>query len=287
MYDISGAFGQVRRVTAPPLTQAERNGSVLFHLNDAGWHSCNSLYRITRANGKQGHLLLFSLSDGGVLQLADRPPIQLPPSSVAWVPADCGHCYYTEAGKQWGFYWLDVSEKDALPFSQLFGDRVLLPLTDIKAIAEEMERLLQNRLVGRAAFLPESSRLIGNIYHLILAEVFSASERERTDEMILTITAQMDAFCEREWNASELAKQYFISVPQLMRRFKAATGTTPHAYVITVRLRVAKLYLQHTDLSVAEISRKVGFSCAGNFIKQFRGRYGLTPKNYRNSIRTS
>lgn len=95
----------------------------------------------------------------------------------------------------------------------------------------------------------------------------------------------MEGDCGREWNLPELAKQHYISVPQLIRRFKAQTGLTPHAYLMLIRLRTAEMYLNHTNMSVKEISKKVGFQHTSNFILQFQKEMGMTPSKYRQSGR--
>jgi len=281
MYDIDGEFGQVRHVIIPLDGHTNENFDTPFHFNNAGWHRCNDLYKITRKQGKKGHLLLFSLSDGGTMQLTNRPPIKIPASSVAWIPAHSSHAYYTDSGKIWEFYWLDVSEKDNFLFSNIFNEDSILHLSDMKQIATEMERFLQNRMIDKQEFLLESSRMIGNIYHSLLAENISKKRIDKRDDLINNIMHNMETYYDQDLNLSELSKQYFISVPQLIRRFKAVTEMTPHAYLMAIRLQAAERYLQHTGCSIEEISRKTGFSCASNFIQQFRKHYGIPPHKYR------
>jgi transcriptional regulator GlxA family with amidase domain len=48
-------------------------------------------------------------------------------------------------------------------------------------------------------------------------------------------------------------------------------------------LYVAEKLLITTRLSVDEIMDKAGFSNRGNFYKNFSQKFGMTPKNYRNT----
>ena len=91
----------------------------------------------------------------------------------------------------------------------------------------------------------------------------------------------MEEDCGRVWNLAETAGRHFISVPQLIRRFKAETGQTPYAYLMALRLQTAEMYLKYTGRTVEEIGWQTGFAGTSNFILQFKKRYGVTPAQYR------
>jgi AraC family transcriptional regulator len=65
------------------------------------------------------------------------------------------------------------------------------------------------------------------------------------------------------------------------RAFKAATGEPPHRYITQRRIAQAKLLLSVTQLSIAEIVYRVGFSNQSHFTAQFRKFAGATPRQYR------
>jgi transcriptional regulator GlxA family with amidase domain len=65
------------------------------------------------------------------------------------------------------------------------------------------------------------------------------------------------------------------------RRFKAATGLSPLAYVHTLRLEEAKLLLERSDRPVEAIAEDVGYEDAAFFGRLFRRQVGLTPAQYR------
>ena len=64
------------------------------------------------------------------------------------------------------------------------------------------------------------------------------------------------------------------------RRVKALTGMTPADYIRTVRLRRAAELLASDNVTVAEVSYKVGIEDPHYFIKLFKNQYGITPKKY-------
>jgi transcriptional regulator GlxA family with amidase domain len=74
---------------------------------------------------------------------------------------------------------------------------------------------------------------------------------------------------------SGLAKRTFD------RRFKAATGYAPLAYVQTLRVEEAKQALEKDAASIEMIGREVGYEDSASFRRLFRRLAGMTPSNYR------
>lgn len=67
----------------------------------------------------------------------------------------------------------------------------------------------------------------------------------------------------------------------LKRRFKAATGSTLIEHVQNLRVEEAKRQLETSDISVDEISSRVGYEDPAFFRRLFRRRTGLKPSEYR------
>jgi len=65
------------------------------------------------------------------------------------------------------------------------------------------------------------------------------------------------------------------------RAFKASMGETPHKYLIQRRMERAKVLLTVTQLAIAEVAYRVGFSNQSHFTAHFRKATGVTPKDYR------
>ena len=79
----------------------------------------------------------------------------------------------------------------------------------------------------------------------------------------------------------ELAEIMNLSEDSFYRFFKKTVGAAPKEYLISERLRRAKLYLLNTDLSVAEISRLCGYDNSSYFSTLFHEKYGISPSAYR------
>lgn len=84
-----------------------------------------------------------------------------------------------------------------------------------------------------------------------------------------------------------LARRALMSPRSFARRFKATTGTTPHAWVLDRRLAAAEELLEDSDAPVEEIARLVGFGTAAGLREQFARRRGVSPRAYRQTFRAT
>ena len=83
----------------------------------------------------------------------------------------------------------------------------------------------------------------------------------------------------------EMVKRSRLAERTFKRRFVAATGLTPIAYVQRLRIEDAKRRLERTDASIDEISWQVGYEDAAFFRRLFKRTIGLAPGAYRKRFR--
>jgi AraC family transcriptional regulator len=76
---------------------------------------------------------------------------------------------------------------------------------------------------------------------------------------------------------ADLASTTGLSVSQFTRRFKAATGQTPHRYLVGLRVEAASRLLRAGSLPIAEIAVRCGFSHQEHLSRTVRARLGTTP----------
>ncbi|HEY4111212.1 AraC family transcriptional regulator [Puia sp.] len=78
-----------------------------------------------------------------------------------------------------------------------------------------------------------------------------------------------------------IAKAACLSTPQLVRQFRAAFNTTPHRYLVNLRLDHAARLLKTSTLPVLEIAGQCGFEDPSAFCRAFKTAHGLQPERYR------
>jgi AraC-like DNA-binding protein len=104
------------------------------------------------------------------------------------------------------------------------------------------------------------------------------------DRRIRRSVELMHAQLDQELSLKEIASASYLSPFHFVRVFKKLTGTTPHAYLASIRTTRAQLLLSDLNLSVAEISSRVGYSSPSHFTKAFRQATGLTPRAFRKAV---
>lgn len=85
----------------------------------------------------------------------------------------------------------------------------------------------------------------------------------------------------RDLTVAERAARVGVSVGQLRTQVRLATGGTPGAYVLDVRIDHAKSLLVGTDDTIAAVARKVGYDDAAYFSRLFHNRVGQSPRRFR------
>jgi len=91
------------------------------------------------------------------------------------------------------------------------------------------------------------------------------------------VLERIEAELDTDLTLSVLAAECGYSRAHFSRLFTAATGQTPHRYVLERRLERAKSLLERRTLSLLEIAFACGFSSHAHFSTAFRSRYGLSP----------
>jgi transcriptional regulator GlxA family with amidase domain len=98
------------------------------------------------------------------------------------------------------------------------------------------------------------------------------------------VIAWAEANLHRQLSLDELAARALTSRRSFVRHFKAATGTTPHAWLLTQRLSRAEELLETTAMPIEQIADRVGYRNASVFREQFTARRGVAPRDYRRTF---
>jgi transcriptional regulator GlxA family with amidase domain len=105
------------------------------------------------------------------------------------------------------------------------------------------------------------------------------------DAVILKCQSWLAENYERGDAVSEAARLTALPKRTFDRRFKAATGYSPLAYVQALRIEEAKQMLETGAESVEAIGREVGYEDAASFRRLFRRLAGMSPGDYRKRFR--
>lgn len=133
-------------------------------------------------------------------------------------------------------------------------------------------------------------QILGQIENKILLEEkkvdFSELAEDCTNEGSEEIVTQVKKIIAENLSVGnlqrdELAAMVHVSPGYLGRIFKKETGIALTDYISKKRISVAKQLLSKTNLSITDISARVGISYASYFTKLFKEQVGMTPQEYR------
>jgi AraC family transcriptional regulator len=86
---------------------------------------------------------------------------------------------------------------------------------------------------------------------------------------------------------SELAREAGLSAAYFSQRFKSSTGTSPHQYLLRLRICKAKKLLEESESPVIDIAAECGFQTQQHFARIFRRLTMRTPTEYRRQSQLS
>jgi transcriptional regulator GlxA family with amidase domain len=117
------------------------------------------------------------------------------------------------------------------------------------------------------------------------AQFIDAPVAQCEDDLLGRVLGWASEHLAEEISVESLARRALMSPRSFARRFKATTGTTPHAWLLQQRLAAAEALLENSDAPVEEIARLVGFGTAAGLREQFSRRRGVSPRAYRQTFR--
>ena len=82
-------------------------------------------------------------------------------------------------------------------------------------------------------------------------------------------------------NLSELSEIFHYDYQYIAKCFKAVTGMTLNRFYGNKKIQLARRLLEQ-NLSITEISEKLGYSSIHVFTRSFKNGTGITPSDYKN-----
>ncbi|MEV5306463.1 AraC family transcriptional regulator [Streptomyces diastaticus] len=180
-----------------------------------------------------------------------------------------------------GAFLLEPADHDLL--HHLVPDRIHLPGTADGTA--RIARLLD--LIGDEATAdrPGAAFVLPRLVEVMLVEALRSERvtpprgmlRALRDPNLGAALLAFHADVRHPWTVAELATAAHLSRTVFAARFAEQVGTTPVAYVLAWRMALAKDALTHSDQTIEEIARTVGYGSASAFSNAFHRFSGSRP----------
>jgi AraC family transcriptional regulator len=109
--------------------------------------------------------------------------------------------------------------------------------------------------------------------------------RPLDDARLKRVLAYIEEHLADDITVADLANVACLSIFHFTRAFAASMGVPPHRYVSRRRLESAKAMIATGRASLGEIALDCRFSSQSSFTRAFRRATGMTPAEYRQTLR--
>jgi AraC family transcriptional regulator len=274
-----------------------------------GWGPLNFERRETEPaedclpNGTRQHLVFISLAGGRVWREVDGVSFEheLAPGYVAIHPSEVPVCWSWDTRLNFSVMGLDPA------FLQDVAQRVFgLAPDQFRLVPDEREHdpVISNiaGVLAREAMRADAgsalyAESLANILAVHLLRDYAVKQlsiegatqaapaQPELSRPVMQAIRHIQHNYAREISLGDLAQTVHMSPFHLARRFKQATGVSPHQYLIGVRVTAARALIDagSGQRSLAEIAAAVGFADQSHLTRHFKRRYGVTPRQLRPS----
>lgn len=267
-------FGQIKHFREP-IDSSE----MTCYIRAVGIHETMVPGIVDRPTGTGDWLLMYFHEQ--VFVKSSNGVAECPAGSwIIWSDTD-GH-YYGREDREWMHSWIHFEGKSVGPMVKDCGFKTneVMHLGELEVLINSLWAIYQE-IIDQAN--PDRV-ILQNLFHNLLRRLsrrVGKSGKEQMPQRILQIKNQLEAHPSRRYTISELARKASMSIPHFCAEFKKYVGTSPVEYHIRIRLQQARHLLYDLNLSIAEISERVGYHDIYHFSKQFKKHFGVSPSVFR------
>ncbi len=143
-----------------------------------------------------------------------------------------------------------------------------------------LQQLIQNYFIRSNLSFLQSKALFLNILEEIVLSVKLLDYQDKKEKMSSIIEYMQENYA-NNMTVPDIANHFNIERRKLTYVFEKRMGVSPTTYLTDLRIQKSKLLLRTSDLSLSEISEKVGYTDYFYFSRVFKKVTGLSPTEFR------
>jgi AraC family transcriptional regulator len=155
----------------------------------------------------------------------------------------------------------------------------------LSVLSEMMCPTAAGRMLVETSSLLLAARLVHSHFETGLIRLPMPSRHRLDDGRLRRVLAYVEEHLAEEIAVADLANVACLSIFHFTRAFAATMGVPPHRYVSQRRLENAKAMIATGRASLGEIALDSRFSSQSSFTRAFRRAAGVTPAEYRRTLR--
>ncbi|WP_299064554.1 AraC family transcriptional regulator [uncultured Polaribacter sp.] len=210
------------------------------------------------------------------------------PNEFFIIPKKTKHEYQADDSDPWTIYWFHFKGKTA---KQLYNRYKLTDIKNYKVTPFSIEKI---KLFEKIFNLFDHNNLEGQIEYanllslnfissFVYQDIYLEINRSNNDNIINSVKKFLLDNLDKTFSLDEIAEKFNYSKSYLHTKFKSNTGYPIMVFFNLKKTQKACEYLNYTDLSIKEISYKIGFEDPLYFSRIFKNFMGKSPRNYKKS----
>lgn len=158
--------------------------------------------------------------------------------------------------------------------------------------SDSLHDYIKNFRIEFSSNEPQDEFILKPLRNLICTEIIRSAISDSFDSRSITegyapgislVVKHINSNYDKDINVDELARICGLSKTYFSSTFKKIFGTTPKAYVNTLRIAKAKNLLEFSDLPVKKVAVSCGFRNLNTFFCAFKKSTDMTPTEFKKS----
>jgi AraC-like DNA-binding protein len=255
-----------------------------FFVSDLGYFpKANHHYR-KRKKDSSDFIFIYCVEGKGWIKINNKKWTILP-NQYFIIPKHEAHMYSANQEDPWSIYWmhfdgtiahdlynryeLNLKKHETLPF---INDRIKL----FNQIFEIFKSYYIDLQLEYASVLS-----LNFISSFIYNEIDMSVNIHKQDNLVGAIIDFLNRHIDQSFKSSDIAREFNLSKSYIHTLFKKRTGYSLIHFFNLKKVQKACEYLNFTDLSIKEISYKIGIKDPLYFSRVFKNYMGISPREYK------
>lgn len=232
------------------------------------------------------YLIHFCIKGEGILKIYEKE-IQISKGDLFLIPPKTENKYKPIKENPWSYCWIGINgiiAKDILKNCGFNNKNFVLKNLNEEILIDYFKNIYES------CYINSHFKGIGSLYLLIdyLYNINSKSniiDLSSKDTYLKNILSYIHENYYKEIRLSQISAIMNIDRTYIYKLFKKYLNISPQQYILNYRLEKSIILIRKSNLSIMEISEKVGFNTYSYFVNKFKTYTGLSPLEYRNKLR--
>lgn len=255
-----------------------------FYVTDLGFYPNATNHYRQRIRGANEYIFIYCTQGTGWLEIQSKR-IEIIPNQYFIIQKEIPHQYGAAKDTPWSIYWMHF---DGSMASSLFNRcRSKMDQLQITPFSNDRVQLFNQAFDIFKSNYVEPQIEYANILSLSFISSFIYQDLDQPEgnqgrgRLVDAIITFLLKNIDKSYKSEDIAKEFNYSPSHIFNLFKQRTGYSLIHFFNLKKMQKACEYLDYTDLTVKEISFKLGFQDPLYFSRLFKKYMGVSPRGYK------